>query len=51
MQNNSSAQVVIGAHRPKSGKLDDLVEQTREHLYVLRAESLVTAMTFTVLGA
>jgi hypothetical protein len=42
MQINSSAAIVIVAYRPKPGKEADLLQLTREHVPLLRAEGLVT---------
>jgi hypothetical protein len=38
----SKRQIVIVAYKPKPGKLDDLLQLTREHLAILRAEGLAT---------
>jgi hypothetical protein len=38
----SERNIVIVAYRPKPGKEADLIQLTREHLPVLRAEGLVT---------
>ncbi len=48
---NGNAQVVIVAYKPKPGKEADLMQLTREHLPILRAEGLVTDMQATVLLA
>jgi hypothetical protein len=42
MQINSGAAIVIVAYRPKPGKEADLLQLTREHVPLLRAEGLVT---------
>ncbi len=42
MQINSSVAIVIVAYRPKPGKDADLLQLTREHVPLLRAEGLVT---------
>ena len=42
MQTNSSAAIVIVAYRPKPRKEADLLQLTREHVPLLRAEGLVT---------
>ena len=43
--------IVIVAYRPKPGKEADLIELTREHLPILRAEDLATNMPATVMVA
>ena len=48
---NGTAQVVIVAYKPKPGKEADLLQLTREHLPILRAEGLATDMPETVLQA
>lgn len=48
---NGNAQVVIVAYKPKLGKEADLMQLTREHLPILRADGLVTDMPPTVLLA
>lgn len=42
MQDGSGATVVIVAYRPKPGKEKDLLQLTREHLPLLRAQGLAT---------
>ena len=42
MQINSSVAIVIVAYRPKPGKEADLLQLTREHVPLLRAEGLAT---------
>src|ERR1700737_306947 len=51
MQTNSSAAVVIVAYKPKPGKEADLLQLTREHVPMLRAEGLVTDHPVTVCQA
>jgi len=46
-----SANVVIVAYKPKPGKEADLLQLTREHLSILRAEGLATHMPETILMA
>ena len=41
---NATAQVVIVAYKPKPEKQADLLQLTREHLPILRAEGLATNM-------
>jgi hypothetical protein len=41
---DGTAQVVIVAYKPKPGKEADLLQLTREHLPILRAEGLATNM-------
>jgi len=48
---NGNAEVVIVAYKPKPGKESDLLQLTREHLPVLRAEGLATDMPETTLIA
>ena len=48
---SGNAQVVIVAYKPKPGKESDLLQLTREHLPVLRAEGLATDMPETTLVA
>jgi hypothetical protein len=43
MQADSSCTVVIVAYKPKPGKEADLLQLTREHIPLLRAEGLATA--------
>jgi hypothetical protein len=42
MQNGSEAAIVIVAYQPKPGKEADLLQLTREHVPLLRAEGLAT---------
>jgi hypothetical protein len=42
MQADSSCTVVIVAYKPKPGKEADLLQLTREHIPLLRAEGLAT---------
>ena len=42
MQNQSGHTIVIAAYRPKPGKEADLLQLTREHVPLLRAEGLAT---------
>jgi hypothetical protein len=42
MNVNPSATLVIVAYKPKPGKDADLIQLTREHIPLLRAEALVT---------
>jgi hypothetical protein len=51
MQTNSSAAIVIVAYQPKPGKEADLLQLTREHVPLLRAEGLVTDHPVTVCQA
>ena len=48
---DGNANVVIVAYRPKRGMEGDLLQLTREHLKVLRAEGLATDMPETVATA
>jgi hypothetical protein len=47
----AASDVVIVAYKPKPGKDADLLQLTREHLQVLRAEGLATDMPATVMMA
>jgi hypothetical protein len=51
MQTNSSAAIVIVAYKPKPGKEADLLQLTREHVPLLRAEGLATARPVTACQA
>jgi hypothetical protein len=51
MQTNSSAAIVIVAYKPKPGKEADLLQLTREHVPLLRAEGLVTDRPVTACQA
>jgi hypothetical protein len=51
MQTNSSAAIVIAAYKPKPGKEADLLQLTREHVPLLRAEGLVTDRPVTACQA
>jgi hypothetical protein len=52
MQSQSSGKgIVIVAYRPKSGKEADLLQLTREHVPLLRAEGLATDHPVTVCQA
>src|SRR5580704_13568865 len=51
MQTNSSAAIVIVAYQPKPGKEADLLQLTREHVPLLRAQGLVTDRAVTVCQA
>jgi hypothetical protein len=42
MQSAAGATVVVVAYRPKSGKEDELLQLTREHVPLLRREGLAT---------
>jgi hypothetical protein len=42
MQNSPGQTIVIVAYRSKPGKEDDMLELTREHVPLLRAEGLAT---------
>jgi hypothetical protein len=46
MQAGAGATVVVVAYRPKPGREDDLLQLTREHVPLLRAEGLVTDRPF-----
>jgi hypothetical protein len=47
MSAESSRQIVIVAYRPKPGKEADLLQLTREHVPLLRAEGLATGHPVT----
>jgi hypothetical protein len=51
MQTNSSAAIVIVAYKPKPGKEADLLQLTREHVPLLRAEGLATDRPVTACQA
>jgi hypothetical protein len=51
MQADSSCTVVIVAYKPKPGKEADLLQLTREHIPLLRAEGLATDRPVTVCQA
>jgi hypothetical protein len=51
MQAGSTCTVVIVAYKPKSGKEADLLQLTREHLPLLRAEGLATDRPVTACQA
>ncbi len=51
MTEGNVGSLVIVAYKPKPGKDADLLQLTREHLQVLRAEGLVTDMPATVMMA
>jgi hypothetical protein len=48
MKNSPSQTIVIVAYRPKPGKEADLLQLTREHVPLLRAEGLATDHPVTV---
>jgi hypothetical protein len=51
MQADSSCTVVIVAYKPKPGKEADLLQLTREHIPLLRAEGLATDRPVTACQA
>ncbi len=51
MQNSPGQTIVIVAYRPKPGKEADLLELTREHVPLLRAEGLATDRPVTACQA
>jgi hypothetical protein len=51
MQADSSCTVVIVAYKPKPGKEADLLQLTREHILLLRAEGLATDRPVTACQA
>lgn len=51
MQAGSDRNIVIVAYRPKPGKEADLLQLTREHVPLLRAEGLATDHPVTVCKA
>jgi hypothetical protein len=51
MQNESGRTIVIVAYKPKPGKEADLLQLTREHVPLLRAEGLATDHPVTICQA
>jgi aminoglycoside phosphotransferase (APT) family kinase protein len=51
MQAESGCTVVVVAYKPKPGKEADLLQLTREHVPLLRAEGLATARPVTACQA
>ena len=51
MQSEPNETIVIVAYKPKSGKEADLLQLTREHVPLLRAEGLATDRPFTACQA
>lgn len=51
MQTHSGRTLVIVAYKPKAGKEADLLQLTREHVPLLRAEGLATGHPVTVCQA
>ncbi len=51
MQAGSSGSIVIVAYKPKPGKESDLLQLTREHVPLLRAEGLVSERPVTACQA
>jgi hypothetical protein len=51
MQSGSARAIVIVAYRPKPGKEADLLQLTREHVPLLRAEGLATEHPVTACQA
>ena len=51
MQAESGCTVVVVAYKPKPGKEADLMQLTREHVPLLRAEGLATDRPFTACQA
>ena len=51
MQAESDRTIVVVAYRPKPGKAPDLLQLTREHIPLLRAEGLATDRAVTACQA
>jgi hypothetical protein len=51
MDAESGRTIVIAAYKPKPGKYEDLLQLTREHVALLRAEGLATNHPVTICRA